>query len=93
MENWEACSLPSALRLTYCQVSYTLLVCSLDPKHKGKGMWYESQQRGGELRDDTKNGCVADYAQSSMRQCLLSVVFNPWLCLQNNVFFIFKLEV
>ena len=30
--NWEACSLPSALRLTYCQVSYTWLICSLDHK-------------------------------------------------------------
>ena len=38
VENWEACSLPSALRLTYCQISYTWLVCSLDHKHKGKGM-------------------------------------------------------
>ena len=43
-------------------------------------MWSESQQSfalwGGELRDDTKNGCVADYAQSNMRQYLLFVVFN-----------------
>ena len=38
VENWEACSLPSALRLTYCQISYTWLACSLDHKHKGKGM-------------------------------------------------------
>ena len=38
VENWEACSLPSALRLTYCQISCTWLVCSLDHKHKGKGM-------------------------------------------------------
>ena len=38
VENWEACSLPSALQLTYCQISCTWLVCSLDQKHKGKGM-------------------------------------------------------
>ena len=38
VENWEACSLPSALRLTYCQISCTWLVCLLDHKHKGKGM-------------------------------------------------------
>ena len=38
VENWEACSLPNALRLTYCQISCTWLVCSLDHKHKGKGM-------------------------------------------------------
>ena len=38
VENWEACSLLSALRLTYCQISYTWLACSLDHKHKGKGM-------------------------------------------------------
>ena len=38
VENWEACSLPSALRLTHCQISYTWLACSLDHKHKGKGM-------------------------------------------------------
>ena len=44
VENWEACPLPSALWLTYRQVPYTWLVCSLDHKHKGKGMWFESQQ-------------------------------------------------
>ena len=38
VENWEACSLPSTLRLTYCQISCTWLVCLLDHKHKGKGM-------------------------------------------------------
>ena len=38
VENWAACSLPSALRLTYCQISYTWLACSLDHKHKGKGI-------------------------------------------------------
>ena len=32
-----------ALRLTYCQVSYTWLVCSLDHKHKGKEMWFDFQ--------------------------------------------------
>ena len=63
VENWEACSHPSALRLTHCLVSYTWLVSSLDHKNEGKG----SHQQpfvgggGGALRDDTKNGCVADY--------------------------------
>ena len=41
ISNWEACSLPSALRLTYSQVFHTWLVCSLDHKHKGKGMWFD----------------------------------------------------
>ena len=35
----------SALRLMYiCQASYTWLVCPLDHKHKGKGLWFDSQQ-------------------------------------------------
>ena len=38
VENWKACLLPSALRLTYGQISCTWLVCLLDHKHKGKGM-------------------------------------------------------
>ena len=38
------CSLPNALQLMYCQVSYTWSVCSLDHKHKGKGMWFGYQQ-------------------------------------------------
>ena len=44
--NREACSLPSALRFTYCQISYTCLACSLDHKHmyKGKGMYFGFQQ-------------------------------------------------
>ena len=46
---------------------------------------------GGELRDDTKNGCVADYAQSVMRQCLLFVVFQLTVVFAN--VFIFKLKV
>ena len=44
VENWEACLPPSALQLTCCQVSCSWLVCLLDHKHKGKGMWFNSQQ-------------------------------------------------
>ena len=40
---WEACFALSALWLSYCQVSYTWLVCSLDNKHKGKGLWFDFQ--------------------------------------------------
>ena len=64
VENREACSLPSALWLTFSHVSYTWLVCSLDHKLKGKGMYrssiLSSRFWGEALRDDTKNDCVKD---------------------------------
>ena len=62
VENWEACPLPSVLWLTYCQVPYTWLVCS-STKTKGKecGSNLSSRLWGEALRDDTENGCVADY--------------------------------
>ena len=40
-ESWPATFRHTPLRLTYFQVSYTWLVCSLDHKHKGKGMWLD----------------------------------------------------
>ena len=47
-----------------------LLVCSLDHKHKGKcdecGSILSSRLWGGALRDDTKNGCVADYRKTAL---------------------------
>jgi len=53
----------SALPLMYiCQVSYTLLVCSFDHKHKLKGKEcgsiLSSRLCGGALRYDTKDGYV-----------------------------------
>ena len=46
------------------------LVCSLDHEHKGKcdecGSILSSRLWGGALRDDTKNGCVADYRKTAL---------------------------
>ena len=57
VENWEACSLRSALRLTYCQGSL-LVRYTTNTKGKECGSILSSLCWGRVLRDDTKNGCV-----------------------------------
>ena len=79
---------PCGSRIVKFLIHYWFVRQTTNTKGKECGPNLSSHLWGGELRDDTKNGCVADYVERSMRQCLLFVVFNSQLCLQ--MFFVFK---
>ena len=67
---------PCGSRIVKFLIHYWFVRGTTNTKGKECGPNLSGHLWGGELRDDTKNGCVADYAQSSMRQYLLIVVFN-----------------